>query len=678
MSLCKGVPPEFFERFEAWARIEPRTRSNDWSRGLQASVADPAWMLARQLQFGEFGGEDAGSPIAVDLKHSTQSLDYLTLRDHRVPMPVMPLETMVESEPAPLTWRFRVQIGQQFERFARTVIAERFAQTVSAADVKRFIVDFISACRQAWPLELPQGVEIAEIDQPTQRYLRFMSGRVTNGERLHEVLDRIDAETIPEMELQVEQLLVDGSIELPTGTAPEQLIPVLARLADWYRKLVHRRRPAAQGAWQNPQLNYRFEINSPDPGAPDPAQDGTHLIAPDYRNGDLDWYSFCARSGIQGRWQAAAVRTYPLPTRISAGGTSPRWWAFEDAATDFGAVDVAAPDLARLLLMEFVLVYGDDWFSVPLTVSMPSLVRIDSLRVRNVFGEELPIDPVRKVVRDHVERLDGDPDDPKQRWEIFTLAPHPEEAVDVAGLGDVLLIPPVAGFRDESKPLEAVHFLRDEGANRVWGVEQTALNGLGIPVHGFDAQRGRLERIHEYEAGRVEEELATLERILTLAGLTDRQRPIIEEEMESLRARLKLLREGPRPSSGIPFYRLMSSVPENWVPFSPVRRHGTYFGFGPLTQEIMLRRGQMLRNVDGLDPVPVPALTILPPLAADNPLSLVEESAVPRAGQRMQLTAQRVRWTDGKTYVWFGRKVLTGRGEGSSGLRFDFLRNKKG
>jgi hypothetical protein len=46
---------------------------------------------------------------------------------------------------------------------------------------------------------------------------------------------------------------------------------------------------------------------------------------------------------------------------------------------------------------------------------------------------------------------------------------------------------------------------------------------------------------------------------------------------------------------------------------------------------------------------------------------------VPRAGLRMQLTAQRVRWVDGKTYVWLGRKVLTGQGEGSSGLSFDVL-----
>ena len=57
----------------------------------------------------------------------------------------------------------------------------------------------------------------------------------------------------------------------------------------------------------------------------------------------------------------------------------------------------------------------------------------------------------------------------------------------------------------------------------------------------------------------------------------------------------------------------------------------------------------------------------------EDPLLWLEEASVPRSGVRVQLTNQRVRWVDGKTYVWLGRKVLTGRGEGKSGLRFDFL-----
>ena len=32
---------------------------------------------------------------------------------------------------------------------------------------------------------------------------------------------------------------------------------------------------------------------------------------------------------------------------------------------------------------------------------------------------------------------------------------------------------------------------------------------------------------------------------------------------------------------------------------------------------------------------------------------------------------QYARWIDGSTFLWLGRRKSTGRGEGSSGLRFD-------
>ncbi|HEY1910745.1 MAG TPA: hypothetical protein VGG73_07485 [Vicinamibacterales bacterium] len=46
-------------------RVEPVSRGGDPGRGLAATVQDPFWMLARQRQFGELAGEDAGSPVHV-------------------------------------------------------------------------------------------------------------------------------------------------------------------------------------------------------------------------------------------------------------------------------------------------------------------------------------------------------------------------------------------------------------------------------------------------------------------------------------------------------------------------------------------------------------------------------------------------------------------------------------
>ncbi|MBN1267336.1 MAG: hypothetical protein JXA25_17730, partial [Anaerolineales bacterium] len=72
----------------------------------------------------------------------------------------------------------------------------------------------------------------------------------------------------------------------------------------------------------------------------------------------------------------------------------------------------------------------------------------------------------------------------------------------------------------------------------------------------------------------------------------------------------------------------------------------------------------------------IPSLSRL--LALDeHALMSFREETVPRAGLWVQLTRQRARCTDGSTHVWLGRKVRVGRGEGSSGLRFDTVSGGK-
>jgi hypothetical protein len=49
----------------------------------------------------------------------------------------------------------------------------------------------------------------------------------------------------------------------------------------------------------------------------------------------------------------------------------------------------------------------------------------------------------------------------------------------------------------------------------------------------------------------------------------------------------------------------------------------------------------------------------------------VNEEEVPFVGTIITRSYQRARWYDGRTCLWIGRRVETGRGVGSSGLRFD-------
>ena len=63
---------------------------------------------------------------------------------------------------------------------------------------------------------------------------------------------------------------------------------------------------------------------------------------------------------------------------------------------------------------------------------------------------------------------------------------------------------------------------------------------------------------------------------------------------------------------------------------------------------------------------------LLAPYSQNPDLKLFEEE-VPRSGIRLSRSFQYTRWSDGSCHVWIGRQKQPGRGEGSSGLKFDSL-----
>lgn len=630
MTLFPDIISDYDVRFAAWMRIEPRCRANETGGGVEARTGDALWFLARQWQVGEFMGDDAASPVSVRLEHSAQSVQSLRLGNATKSQSVggdgagVPLEMLVERERSRLDWRTRVQIGQKLER-----LAEEHLGTEAPA--------LIEALREVYPVAVPAGDEFERIDRATQRLIRFVSGRVVDGGALL---------------LAVQQdSLAPVLTAYGVSTALQEAL--IAGLLDWYGKLCSQPGTIRPKAWDPHKLDYHFRVSAAASSGADAAEQ-TQLVASDYRNGDLDWYAFAHDGPVRGAWdRQPAIET--LPTRIEISGTNNRWWAFEEATTDFGDLDVSKTDLAKLLLMEFALVDGDDWFSVPVPVKIGSLSKIDRLTVTNVFGETVIVPPARKLS-----------DDPLQRWEMYSLTLDRDTGSTTPQ--DILYVPQVAGFREESKPVEEVRFMRDEGANMVWAVETTVLNGMGDPVDGGEAQRERVERRYETEIRGFAEKIEILDQ--QLAGtLSDEDRATLRAERDAKQARIERLARGPTArlpiaQDTIPRYRLASTVPENWFPFVPVQ-------CGPPDEPCMrLRIAQMLRNVDDEEPTDIPAMS---QLLEHDPLLWVDEETVLRAGLRVLHTKQRIRWVDGKTYLWLGRKVLTGRGEGASRLRFDGL-----
>jgi hypothetical protein len=63
-------------------------------------------------------------------------------------------------------------------------------------------------------------------------------------------------------------------------------------------------------------------------------------------------------------------------------------------------------------------------------------------------------------------------------------------------------------------------------------------------------------------------------------------------------------------------------------------------------------------------------LILNPPEPRGAGLAIFEEE-IPREGARVTRTFQMARSPDGSTHLWIGRRKNVGRGEGSSGLKFD-------
>ena len=76
-----------------------------------------------------------------------------------------------------------------------------------------------------------------------------------------------------------------------------------------------------------------------------------------------------------------------IPAPVSFRGMpAARFWEFEDAQVDFGSVDAGPTDLARMLLVEFALAYGNDWFVIPIELEVGSLYRTRSFVITDTFG----------------------------------------------------------------------------------------------------------------------------------------------------------------------------------------------------------------------------------------------------------------------------------------------------
>ena len=122
-----------------------------------------------------------------------------------------------------------------------------------------------------------------------------------------------------------------------------------------------------------------------------------------------------------------------------------------------------------------------------------------------------------------------------------------------------------------------------------------------------------------------------------------------------------IVRPAAIPPNAAVAYRLMTDVPDHWVPFIPVRIADGSRQVGLV--EAVLPRPNSLGDLVTSSP----RSSVLQELRG---LVLPEEE-VPSAGVVVRRRWFLARSADGGRHAWAARSVTSGRGEGASGLRFD-------
>jgi hypothetical protein len=558
-----------FPTITSFNRLEGRPRTQNFDRALRAEVRDALWMLCKQWQMGEFRGTDAGSPVFAKLQ----------------------VEAMVEQRRVPLTLDLRLVMGRRW----LTLIAG--------------VGDYAQAYRDAYPITAPNPTDPADAGRCStpdvwQSYAA-VAGRAMDGGALYDYLTGGANRHAYDNVVGIQQ--------------PHQgpLDNCATRFLAWVGRLFLQPPKDTDDAWLPERLEYQFAASAP------VAAGEKVYVADEFAQARLDWYSVDVAGDAAPLDQLPGAETTGLPpakprtvipTAVSfAGMPNTRWWTFEDRKTNFGDIDAATTDLAKLLFMEFALVYSNDWFVIPWTLPNGAITAVRGLVVTNVFGERIWIDSA-----------DRGPDAAWQRWSLFTINTHgkPDAPADVS-----LLVLPTAAKIQDGPPAEEVALVRDEAANMVWGVETL------VPLATGDAKPGG-------EAAR-----DTLAFYRSLAGPAP---------------------PAPLPAAAIR-YQVMSSVPENWIPFIPVHVPGS-------NREVQLQRARLPRIIPGGPPIAgtvEPRTIILREGLDQGQPYFIHEEEVPRAGARVLQTYERTRWTGGRVYTWMRARKQTGRGEGSSGLAFD-------
>ena len=613
------------KNYTIWKRLEPHTQTQDLNAGLSAEMADPLWMLLRQWQMGELTGDDAGSPVAVDIASSWSRFQhFLPGGDHgsegradggepghgrrvaQLAESSKPLEAVVEAEPVLLLdaiqpgrstpWQAAVQAGRSLRRHLE-------AQQVPAV-AEALLTLFPDLMFK--PADAVDGVTEGATEAA---YRILLGGRALDGSKVLSLLDTAGA--------------------LPSAVVGSADPAIVQRAVDAWRLEMEEdwgvSTPSVP-AWDSRSLEYAFTVAAPPlpvddfvgEAQPEPSGGQVLMQAAEYEGTGLTWSSldivYGSETTMASRFReeqglpdppphphdgdefsegnsGRQVRTV-LPAPLAYGGMpSDRFWKFEDSSVALGRGGAGPTDLVRMAAINFATVDSPDWFIAPVELPVGSVARIDWVIVRDNFG---------------VATLVG-----TSAWQANDNAGRMFQPSTSTGRGteDVPLLVTLPSTLDslESPPLEQITLQRDEAANMAWCIERRV---MGLSGRGID-------------------------------------RPWLRSDFDL-----------PAPDTKDPYelvWRLATPVADTWIPLVAVA--------STESTRPVLRKAHILCTETGI------ARTAQGVVMAE--VRDVNDEEITRSGIDVRITDQLVRGYDGKTYVWRGRSKRAWLGEASSGLRFD-------
>ena len=344
VEALQGAPTLTIDPF----RLEPVPRTDEVASGLAARIHDPAWLLSRQWQLGEFAGQDAATPVEVAMSGRADPIHaWRPITDgadwSMVDPLTGPLDAVIEHETTGPDRRDRVLGGALLH--AALVAASLDPEPV----------------RRAYPLSpAPPSADQQPPDQQPPALADLAAARYPDA------------------------AAVATAVGTGTFAVPAALAVATAFVDRW--------RPAAglgPDAFDSSRGRLGFEL----------AAGEVVLTAARYDGEGLDWSTVRVEAERTGPQPPPAPASLPIQGLAVPGpvryGSMPadRFWEMEDALVDLGATTIDAIDTGRMMLLGFATTYGNDWYLAPLEVPGGTLSRLTEVSVTDTFGRSRALRP---------------------------------------------------------------------------------------------------------------------------------------------------------------------------------------------------------------------------------------------------------------------------------------------